>query len=561
MKRKKKQGMNARERLLAFGLAGAVGIWFLGPGVWSFFATPLENRWSDVEKLQESVELRELEEFQTTSDERRLRSWGVRSLPPDPLDAQRTYLAWIDDLVAESGFETFTTQPAAPVRFGDVYATVSVDVQGEATFDAVSQFLFHAQRANLMHRVASLHLTSTGRSANDPVEVHVVVEGFALLSAPPKSVLFPTTILAAPLDGSANTLRVGETKGFPSKPGFEIRIDGEYARVTELDGSTWTIDRGLHRSRTRGHDEGTRLQYVNVVPEWREVTFDEFTERLREHNPFALPRQYEPRVSPPRDVTIVRGETATTRVRASGYDSTLGTPAFRLAGKPQPGMTLDESSGEFRWSPGEDVPADDYEVQLAVTVPGLPEPVTESFSVTLREPNASPVLGELDSFQVTQGGVLRFTATAEDADDDGLRFSLSDAPSGASIDAETGEFSWSVPTDFEPGEQRIEVRVEDDRRASDRRTVTVTVREDTARSIFLVGAINRGGDREAWLLNRKTGEKSVLKEGLPAEVGGVPSFVLVIGRDFVLLQQDDTTYRLDLGHSLEDLVEQRDEAG
>lgn len=89
-------------------------------------------------------------------------------------------------------------------------------------------------------------------------------------------------------------------------------------------------------------------------------------------------------------------------------------------------------------------------------------------------PNSAPVLTPIGSKSVTQGSQLNFTATAVDAEDDPLTFSLaSGAPAGASITA-GGDFAWTPTVAQAPGPYSVTVRVSDGQ-ATDSETITVTV--------------------------------------------------------------------------------------
>jgi VCBS repeat-containing protein len=96
--------------------------------------------------------------------------------------------------------------------------------------------------------------------------------------------------------------------------------------------------------------------------------------------------------------------------------------------------------------------------------------------------NDAPVLTPISDQSVDEGVQLSFIASAVDADlpENVLTFSLDpDAPAGASIDPETGVFSW-VPSEADgPGLYPIKVRVTDDGvpALSDFDTFLVTVNE------------------------------------------------------------------------------------
>jgi hypothetical protein len=96
--------------------------------------------------------------------------------------------------------------------------------------------------------------------------------------------------------------------------------------------------------------------------------------------------------------------------------------------------------------------------------------------------NTAPVLAPIPNQTVEEGSTLTFTASATDADaGQTVTYSLIGAPAGASIDPNTGVFSWT-PTDDDPtatpsDDYTFTVRATDDGdpAAFDEQAVTVTV--------------------------------------------------------------------------------------
>jgi probable HAF family extracellular repeat protein len=90
--------------------------------------------------------------------------------------------------------------------------------------------------------------------------------------------------------------------------------------------------------------------------------------------------------------------------------------------------------------------------------------------------NAPPVLNPIRDQIVNEGSFLSFTAKGSDADSgDILTFSLDSAPVGASIDPNTGVFTWTPPDG--PATAQVTVRVTDNGSPplSDTKTFTITV--------------------------------------------------------------------------------------
>ncbi len=113
----------------------------------------------------------------------------------------------------------------------------------------------------------------------------------------------------------------------------------------------------------------------------------------------------------------------------------------------------------------------------------------ETITVTVAEVNAAPVLAAIGNQTVDEGTALAFTATASDPDlpANTLTFSLdAGAPSGATIDPNTGAFTWTPTEGQGPGSYTLTVRVTDNGTPalSDFETITVTVAEVNAAPVL-----------------------------------------------------------------------------
>ena len=76
----------------------------------------------------------------------------------------------------------------------------------------------------------------------------------------------------------------------------------------------------------------------------------------------------------------------------------------------------------------------------------------EVFSILIIDVNDTPVLVPIGNQTANEGVLLTFTATATDEDTgQPLTFSLSGAPTGASIDPSTGVFTWT-PSESDGGQ-------------------------------------------------------------------------------------------------------------
>ena len=101
-------------------------------------------------------------------------------------------------------------------------------------------------------------------------------------------------------------------------------------------------------------------------------------------------------------------------------------------------------------------------------------------SITVAPPNQTPVLAPISNKSVNEQVLLNFTASATDSDSgQTITYSLVGAPSGASINATSGVFSWT-PTEAQgPGTYTVTVVAKDNGTpvASAQQALTITVNE------------------------------------------------------------------------------------
>ncbi|MFJ5767284.1 putative Ig domain-containing protein, partial [Lysinibacillus sp. NPDC093210] len=171
--------------------------------------------------------------------------------------------------------------------------------------------------------------------------------------------------------------------------------------------------------------------------------------------------------------TVNEGNLLTFTATATDSDSALLT--YSLVGAPT-GATINAMTGVFTWTPTEAQGPDSYTFTVRVSDGMLTD--EESITVTVNEVNSAPVLQAIGNKTVDEGSQLTFTATATDADlpANTLTYSLVGAPTGATINAMTGVFTWT-PTEAQgPGSYTFTVLVSDGM-LTDEESITVTVNE------------------------------------------------------------------------------------
>ena len=171
--------------------------------------------------------------------------------------------------------------------------------------------------------------------------------------------------------------------------------------------------------------------------------------------------------------SVDEGDLLTFTVTASDPDGDGLT--FSASNVPT-GASFNPSTRVFSWTPafGD---AGNYNVTFTVTDNGSPaESDSEVVTISVGNVNRPPVLGTIGSKSVDEGALLPFTVTASDPDGDGLTFSASNVPTGASFNPSTRVFSWT-PAFGDAGNYNVTFTVTDDGSPaeSDSETVTISV--------------------------------------------------------------------------------------
>ncbi|WPK10302.1 putative Ig domain-containing protein [Lysinibacillus louembei] len=181
---------------------------------------------------------------------------------------------------------------------------------------------------------------------------------------------------------------------------------------------------------------------------------------------------------------------------ATDADLPINSLTYSLVGAPT-GASINATTGVFTWTPTEAQGPGSYTFTVRVSDGMLTD--EESIAVTVNEINTAPVLAAIGNKTVDEESLLTFTASAMDADlpINSLTYSLEGAPTGASINATTGLFTWT-PTEVQgPGSYTFIVRVSDGS-LTDEESITVTVNEVNAAPV-LTAIGNKTVDEESLL--------------------------------------------------------------
>jgi hypothetical protein len=110
------------------------------------------------------------------------------------------------------------------------------------------------------------------------------------------------------------------------------------------------------------------------------------------------------------------------------------------------GATFDPATHTFQWQPtGKQT--GNYQVTFTVTDNEMPpESASETITITVTGPNRPPVFNPIPKYSVVVSQLLKFTVSATDPDGNSVIYSLSNLPTGATLEPTTGLFQWTPST-------------------------------------------------------------------------------------------------------------------
>ena len=165
---------------------------------------------------------------------------------------------------------------------------------------------------------------------------------------------------------------------------------------------------------------------------------------------------------------------------------------YRALNLPQ-GAEFDQESKEFSWQPSHELIVDNKETKeyrIIFVVEAAGKIAKEEVSIEVQGYDRAPVLEDMDAKSGEEGSEISFRLTASDPDGDEISYSGESLPQGASINEETGEFSW-IPNYEQAGDYELTLRATANGK-NDTQTVSLTVAdvEETEDSPPVLAAIN-----------------------------------------------------------------------
>jgi hypothetical protein len=184
-----------------------------------------------------------------------------------------------------------------------------------------------------------------------------------------------------------------------------------------------------------------------------------------------------PTLDLPPTARLREGESFTLPVSASDPE---GQVLSFLADHLPPGARFDSVRAVFEWTPSYTDAGEYRDVEFSVT--DGTNLVTRSVTFVVDQVNAPPVLRGIPDRTVRQGDPVLFTIHADDVDGQPLTYSVVDSPPGATINPNTGVFTWIPAFDSAPA-YTIRFRASDGQ-ATAERSVTFTILNVNVAPVF-----------------------------------------------------------------------------
>jgi len=545
---KQKQREKLLAKLLALALLGIVVV----PWIWQAFHGPVADQKSKLRTVTEKLDKASGEFDIAIASVRSMKLFKEQSLSSNSAQGALAYQQWLTDLaeiVAKFKAAEVTPERISPSR-DNSYVAVRMRVTGEGTIEQLRTFLYRFHRANVLHRISSMTAEAQNNSSRPRLTIRIMTESISLRDAPEKGpTLFPRTTVVS-VNHKDGSLELESVDDFPEAAPFELRIGQNYYNVADIAGKKLSLE--LDEDRDIEAVAKNIVELSVVHPDFEKIAISEY-DTLIDMNPFAKPAPYRPRLDFIGTKSVGRGKKTSLSAKISGTDTTAEDVEYEVLSDFIDGMTFE--AGKLSWEPPAELDAGEYAVKVRAAGGGLREPIEAEFKLKLTDVNKPPVITPLENLVAILGQKVTTKLEAVDPETpaEELKFALSDeAPEGAVYNAETRELTFSPPAEGEPGEVTINVTVTDAGEPAQTATaaIKVTVQDDKAQFTFMEGVVTKDSVPEAWLRDKSTNTKWILRKEDPLKYAGFDAKIKEIGNDYLLMTQGDETIRLDVGKNL-----------
>lgn len=185
-------------------------------------------------------------------------------------------------------------------------------------------------------------------------------------------------------------------------------------------------------------------------------------------------------INPVNDPPVASGQNITTdedtavTITLSASDPEGNPLSYAVVSEPANGALSAVADNQVTYTPGANFNGQDSFTFKAND--GQTDGNTALISITVNAVNDAPILAPIGNKSVTKPETLQFTAIATDPESppEILTFSLVEPPAGASINASSGEFSWTPGESIAAGDYTVIVQISDGS-LTDSETIMITI--------------------------------------------------------------------------------------
>jgi hypothetical protein len=161
------------------------------------------------------------------------------------------------------------------------------------------------------------------------------------------------------------------------------------------------------------------------------------------------------------------------------------------------GASFTPATRTFSWTPTSDQAGSYPNIHFQVSDGELTD--SEDITITVTSGNRAPVLSPIGDKSVHEEGLLEFTISASDPDNDPLTYSASNLPAGATFNTSTHTFSWTPTSDQAGSYPNVYFQVSDGELAdSENITITVTAGSSPGLRVNAGGSVYTDSHGNSW---------------------------------------------------------------
>ncbi|MBL4883572.1 MAG: cadherin repeat domain-containing protein [Planctomycetaceae bacterium] len=552
--------MQKREKILAGILAVAFTVMLGYPMFASRVFGPITELKAKIKATKKKLDAKEQEELALIRAASMLAQWTDRSLPPNVLDAQRAYAAWLTDLADQAGWDQLQVTPGRISKYGSSGNAVEVNVEASATTDQIANFLNHFEGAALFQRIVRLSFEPESYAPETLIVVKLTAEGISITDSNSHPLPYTQWKLAKDFQTGDATLEVQSRSLYPLDGGFNIQFQNQMnetlvIKSIDSDGLIWKLKQDQKPSKkskaipaeTVVYFKDDSQPYQTLQPQWNKFAYA---------SPFAHSRPVviiTPRINLPKSVILLQGESLELTVPLEGFSNPEKSHLdVEFQSEKPEGLSWDQENRTINWKTTDATKLGDYPVRIQAKFTDSEKTLEHQLMIQVRKFNNPPVISDIPKLNlyVAEAWEYDIKATDQDEPSQKLTYSLQaeDIPE-LKLDSETGKLLWTPDQSLSGKYFQISIQVVDDGEPAKTSTkqITLKVLANIERTTELFACIEIDQKLTAWFRDVQSGKKYAINKGAAFESGRFKATLVEVKSNYVELQQGSNRFRVELG--------------